>query len=171
MLFLNAKAQEPLQAGIKYNEASARIEVFKDISKKLEKDFYSKYKKDLNRDENIALIKKNIFEAPQRKICPFYLRKTLASYALIYDEMPNCAFYYNVLGNLIKVDITQGNDFPKKILGYSRFGNLISATLETNEAEQFVYDENGKLIAHWLGDEMFDKNGKNPRFIKLKRGN
>ena len=33
MLFLNVKAQEPLQAGIKYNEASARIEVFKDISK------------------------------------------------------------------------------------------------------------------------------------------
>jgi hypothetical protein len=59
MLFLNTQAQETIKVGIIYTEASARLEAFKDIQQKLEKDFYSKYKKDPNRNENIQLIKKN----------------------------------------------------------------------------------------------------------------
>jgi hypothetical protein len=60
----------------------------------------------------------------------------------MYDEEPNHAFYYNILGNLIKVDVTNGQNYPKKTYGYSRFGNLISVALEVSENEQFVYDEN-----------------------------
>ena len=79
-------------------------------------------------------------------------------------------FYYNILGNLIKVDITNGQNYPKKTYGYSRFGNLISIALEVSEIEQFVYDENGKLIAHWLENEALNKNNKSPKVLKLRRG-
>lgn len=171
MLFLNTQAQEPIQIGITYNEASARVEAFKDINQKLEKDFYSKYKKDPNRTENIQLIKNEYLIAQNRTLCPFYLKNTLASYAVMYDDMPNHAFYYNILGNLIKVDITKGENYPKKTFGYSKFGNLISVAFEVSEIEQFVYDENGKLIAHWLDDKLLNKDNKSPKILKLKRGN
>lgn len=170
MLFLNALAQEPIKASVKYTQATARIEAFKDVQEKLEKDFYSKYKKDPNRTENIELIKKDYFIAQNRTLCPFYLKNTLASYAVMYNYMPNYAFYYNILGNLIKVDVTKGESYPKKTYGYSKFGNLISVALEASENEQFVYDENGKLIAHWLEDVVLNKNNKNPKILKLKRG-
>ncbi|MBR3604398.1 MAG: hypothetical protein IKL52_00020 [Candidatus Gastranaerophilales bacterium] len=170
MFFINANAQEPIQIGITYNEATARIEAFKNVQKKIEKDFYSKYKKDPNRIENIELIKKNYFIAQNRTLCPFYIKNTLASYAVMYNDEPNYAFYYNILGNLIKIDITSNENYPKKTYGYSRFGNLISVALEASEIEQFVYDENGKLIAHWLGDELLNKNNKTPKMLKLKRG-
>lgn len=171
ILFLNAQAQEPIQIGIVYNEATARIEAFKDVKQKLEKDFYSKYKKDPNRTENIELIKKGYLVAKNRTLCPFYLKNTLASYAVMYNDEPNHAFYYNILGNLIKVDIASNENYPKKTYGYSKFGNLISVALEVNENEQFVYDENGKLIAHWLEDVVLNKNNKTPKMLKLRRGN
>lgn len=171
MLFLNTQAQEPIQIGITYNEASARVEAFKDVNQKLEKDFYSKYKKDPNRTENIQLIKNEYLIAQNRTLCPFYLKNTLASYAVMYNDMPNYAFYYNILGNLIKVDITKGESYPKKTFGYSKFGNLISVAFEVSEIEQFVYDENGKLIAHWLDDKLLNKDNKSPKILKLKRGN
>ena len=36
MLFLNALAQEPIKASVKYTQATARIEAFKDVQEKLE---------------------------------------------------------------------------------------------------------------------------------------
>ena len=171
LLFFVACAQEtPLQAGIKYNEASARVEVFKDVQKKIKKDFFAEYKKDKNRNENLEAIKNNNLEIGSRVLCPFYVKKTLISYAVTYIDMPQYSFYYNILGSLVKFDVVKSDDFPRKILGYSRFGNLISATLEADTDEQFVYDENGKLIAHWVDNELKNKNDKNPRVLKLRRG-
>ena len=105
-----------------------------------------------------------------RYLCPFYLKNTLASYAITYDETPQYTFYYNILGNLIKFDIINKQDYPRKTLGYSRYGNLISASFEVNSKEQFVYDDNGKLIAHWIEDTALDSDDSLPRFLKLKRG-
>lgn len=169
-VFSNTSLAQTLKAGAKYNEASARIEVFNNIEKKIEKDFYEKYKKDPNKDENILSIKSNILKINNRYLCPFYIKNTLASYAIMYEEEEKYTFYYNILGNLIKFDIIDSNTYPRKVLGYSRFGNLISASLEIDENEQFVYDENGKLIAHWLDDKVLNKNNKNPKILRLKRG-
>lgn len=170
-LFQNINYAQAIKAGVKYNEANARIEVFQDIERKINKDIFIKYRKDKNKDLHISLIKSNIFEIKnERTICPFYIKNTLASYALTYENEPNYTFYYNILGNLIKFDIIQNEDYPRKILGYSQYGNLISAGLEIDENEQFIYDENGKLIAHWLDNEVLNKNNKIPKFIKLKRG-
>ena len=170
MIFISANSQEVIQAGIKYNEATARIEAFRDVQKKLEKDFFSKYKKDPNRKENIDAIQKNYLSINNRTLCPFYIKNTLISYAITYSEEPNYTFYYNILGSLIKVDITSGETYPIKTYGYSKFRNLISVSLEVDTNEQFVYDENGKLIAHWVDDEVLNKNNKMPKFLKLRRG-
>ena len=173
--FLNlsvfAQNVEPIKLNAKYNEATARVEAFKDVQQKIEKEFYKKYLKDPNKKENIEQIKNKNFVLLDRYLCPFYLKETLATYAVVYDDMPNYAFYYNILGSLIKFDITQNSEsYPKKILGYSRYGNLMSVAFEVNEEEQFVYDENGKLIAHWVGSELLNKNNKNPKVFKLRRG-
>ena len=170
-LFLNVKAQEVMQIGTTYNEASARIEAFRDVEQKIEKEFYKKYLKDLNRKENLGFIEQGIMQTNLgRTLCPFYLKNTLASYSITYFETPQYAFYYNILGSLIKFDIIKGSDYPRKVLGYSRYGNLISISFEVDKNEQFVYDENGKLIAHWVDDIALSKDNKNPKILKLRRG-
>lgn len=171
MLFsISFAGEEVIQAGIKYNETTAKIEAFKDIKTKLDKDEYKDYLKDPNYKENIEFIKNNILSVESsRELCPFYLRETLASYAVSYYDNPLNTYYYNIFGNLIKIDYINQNSYPKKVLGYSRYGNLISVAFEADENEQFVYDEKGNLEAHWIGSQMVNKNNKEPRFLKLKR--
>ncbi len=162
---------EIIRAEIKYNELSAKKEAFKNIQRKLDKNSFKDYLKDPDYKENMELIKKNIFLVElKRELCPFYLRKTLASYSVTYVDKPYNAYYYNILGNLIKVDYIEQNSYPKKTLGYSRYGNLISVAFSVSEEEEFVYDEKGNLEAHWIGGEMINKNNKEPKILKLKRG-
>ena len=159
--------EDTVKAGIKYNEVNARIEAFKDIQTKIEKDFYRDYLKDKNYKENMDLIDKKIFIVDNnRTICPFYLRKSLLSYAVVYVEKPDSAFYYNVLGNLIKFDVVENKSYPRRTFGYSRYGNLISVAFEIDKNEQFIYDKNGKLIAHWTDEKMVDEKSK---FFKITR--
>ena len=168
-LFNFALGQEVIQLGAKYDETSARQEAFLDIERKIQKEFYKKYLKDPNRIENLDFINRGIFDTKKgRYLCPFYLKNTLASYAVVYDDTMQYVFYYNILGSLIKFDIINKQTYPRKTLGYSRFGNLISVSFEASENEQFVYDDNGKLIAHWIYDTVLDGDDRLPRFFKLK---
>ncbi len=167
MLLSQVFAQDIVKAGVKYNEVSAKIEAFKDIELKIEKDFYRDYLKDKDYRENIELIEKHIHLVEGiRTICPFYLRKSLLSYAIVYLNEPNKVYYYNILGNLIKFDIIEKNSYPRRTFGYSRYGNLINVAFEADKDEQFIYDKNGKLIAHWLGEKMIDEKSK---FFKITR--
>ena len=167
LIFNFAFAQDTFKAGIKYNEASAKVEAFKDIQKKIEKDLFRDYLKDKNYRENLNLIeKKQYIVENKRTICPFYLRKTLLSYAIVYLDEPERVYYYNILGNLVKFDIIEKKSFPRRTFGYSRYGNIINVAFEVDGEEQFIYDKNGKLIAHWLGSEMIDEKTK---FFKITR--
>ena len=74
------------------------------------------------------------------------------------------------MGSLIRFDIITDENYPRKTFGYSRYGNIISVVFEADEKEQFVYDENGKLIAHWENNEMKNKDGKIPKVMKVTRG-
>lgn len=163
-------AQDVIQIGIKYNEASARIEAFDGIIKKIDKDFYRDFLVDKNKEENIKNIKSGNFKLMGRELCPFYIKNTLATYAVSYDDMPFTTFYYNILGKLIKFDIMQNQTYPIKTYGYSRYGNLISVGFDVDDREQFVYDENGKLKAHWIDDEALNKDNGSFKVFKIKRG-
>mgnify|MGYP007111793267 CR=1 FL=1 len=46
----------------------------------------------------------------------------------------------------------------------------MSVAFEVDEQEQFVYNDNGKLVAHWVGGKVLNKNNKTPKLIKLERG-
>ena len=92
-------ADEHIKASVKYNEVSARVEAFKDVENKIKKDFYRQYLKDRNYKENKELLKNNVFEVENnRYLCPFYYKKNLIAYAVVYEENLNYTFYYNILG-------------------------------------------------------------------------
>ena len=90
-----ALAQDVIQIGVHYNEASARIEAFDGVIEKIEKDFYKDFLVDKNKEVHIENIKKGNLELQGRTLCPFYIKNTLATYAVLYDDMPHNAFYYH----------------------------------------------------------------------------
>ena len=170
-LFSFALADEPIKAKVKYKEKSARIEAFKDVKKKIDKDFYKDYLKDKNKKENLEAISKKNFELDNRLLCPFYIKSILLAYGITYFDKIDTTFYYNPMGNLIKFEISDINaPYPKKTYGYSQYGNLISVSFEVDEKEQYIYNKNGKLIAHWQDDKMQNKDDKIPKILQLKRG-
>lgn len=173
LLFNFSLADETIQGGIKYNEATAKVEAFKDIERKINRNTFKDFLKDKNKKENLAAIeqKKLIFEQ-DRQLCPFYLKNTLISYAVTYFNDTDTNYYYDVFGNLIKFEITKEKNYPKKTVGYTKLGNLISVAFEADENEHFIYDKNGKLIAHWLDNKTVENipNNKLYSLFKLERG-
>ena len=160
--------EEIIQGGIKYNEATARVAAFKNITKKIERKKFKSYLKDPNRKENLEAISKNNYDIDfDRTLCPFYFKKTLISYAVSYYDDPLKVYYYNILGSLVKFEIVEAGAFPKRTFAYSRYGNLLTVNFDIDGEEQFMYEENGKLIAHWEGDKY---EGKHSKILKITRG-
>ena len=161
-------AQSAISGGIQYNEITAKIEAFSNVKRKIDKEFYKDYLKDPNNKENLELIKNKIYQKDNRILCPFYLKNTLLTYAIMYDEMPLNVFYYNTLGSLVKFDIVNQSVYPRKVFGYSRFGRLISVSFEVGDNEQFVYSAKGNLKAHWKNNEAYNKNNETFKILNLK---
>ena len=87
LIFLNFYlTAHSLEAGVKYSDMRAKIEAFKDVQKKIDKDLFKKYKKDKNKDENISLIEKNILNTKGRQLYPFYYKKTSRIVAMSFCE-------------------------------------------------------------------------------------
>ena len=152
-----AQNKQSLSIKIDYTEASAKIEAFKGIEKKIDKNIIKQYLKDYNWKENIECLEGKVYYPENRYLCPFYLKKALISYSINYDDEENITLYYSPLGHLIKYEIITEKNYPRKIIGYSRFGNLMSIAFEINSNEQFIYNKNGKLLAHWKDDKIIDK--------------
>jgi len=167
--FANEFTDELIQGGIKYNEATAKIEAFKNVERKIDKKIFKTYLKDPNRKENLEAIFNNKLEFDfERSLCPFYYKKTLISYAVTYYDDPLKVYYYNLLGSLMKFEIVERGRFPKRTFSYSRFGNLLTVNFDIDGNEQFMYQENGKLIAHWVDDNY---EGKHSKIFSITRGN
>lgn len=161
--------EEVIQGMIKYNESLARIEAFRGVERKIDKDAFKKYLKDPNRKENLEAISKDeLIIALDRSLCPFYLKNTLMSYAVTYFDEPLRVYYYNILGNLVKFETVEDGPYPKRTFAYSRYGNLLTVNFDIDGYEQFMYQENGKLIAHWVDNDYYE--GKHSKLFKITRG-
>ena len=166
--FADDSEQKTIQGGIKYNEATARIEAFKDVQKKIDKKTFKNYLKDPNRKANLENIFKSNYDVDfDRVLCPFYYKKTLISYAVTYYDEPLKVYYYNIFGTLMKFEIIEEGLYPKRTFAYSRYGNLLTVNFDIDGDEQFMYEDNGKLLAHWIGD---DYDGKHSKILKITRG-
>ena len=165
---LAEETEEIIQAGIKYNEMTARIEAFKDIQTKIERKTIKNYLKDPNRKENLEAIFKDKYEIGlDRILCPFYFKKTLISYAVTYYNEPSRTYYYNIFGRLMKFEVMEGGRYPTRTFAYSNFGNLLTVNFDIDGNEQFMYDEKGNLVAHWVDNNY---EGKHSKILKITRG-
>ena len=64
-------------------------------------------------------------------------------------------YYYSENGNLIYIENQINED---KFIRYARYdinGNLDSVVLDVGNNEQFVFDVNKKLVAHWISSSAF----------------
>ena len=62
-------------------------------------------------------------------------------------------------GNLEHVEKRTVDIYPTKFYKYNLKGDLMAVVLVVSETESFIYFKDGRLIAHWINDKAYDKDG------------
>ena len=153
-----------LQGSVAYTVDSARKQAFDGILLKLDKTLLKPHLLDENNKENKEAIKNNI-QPKGRYIMSFSMLKDLIKgYVVVYEKMPQYAYYYTSGGTLVCVDFdnkSQEGVFPYTVGKYSALtGNLIAIGFYVSDDEQYAYTKNGKLKAHWVKDTAYNEKGK-----------
>lgn len=145
-----------LQGGAEYNVQSAREEVQENVQYKINPRQFSPNLVDINRAENLTALLKGQVELKDRTLALF----SVGTYGVVYKNDPLHAYYYSNSGVLEFVDVRTGRDYPYKSYQYDMGGNLVNMGLRLSKDETYIYDAKGKLIAHWVGSNGYDENGK-----------
>lgn len=151
-----AFADMVLQGVAEYNVQSAREEVQKSVQCKINPRQFAPNLVDLNYAENITALLKGQVELKDRTLALF----SVGTYGVVYRNDPLHAYYYSSSGVLEFVDIRTGKDYPYKSYQYDMGGNLVNMGLRLSKGETYIYDAKGKLIAHWVGSNGYDENGR-----------
>lgn len=140
-----------LEGGVVYTEETAREEAFKNVQMYRPLKSSDKYFFYMNITDNAKSV---------QKIKVTYLKlPCVTRYAVVYQNEPLNVYYYKYkygVYTLSEYDLfdCKEKEYPHKAIKYSATGDLLTVVFRVSEQEQFIYDKNKKLIAHWV-----DKKG------------
>lgn len=96
-----------------------------------------------------------------RTITPFYFQGVQTGYGVQYDDDLYHNFYYDMAGNLTQYDVIDKprTQFPHITISYDANKKIISKSKSISKTEQIVYNADGSIKAHWLGNDCYDAKG------------
>ena len=149
---ISSSFAQTLTGGVSYTVDEIRKIAFQDVSSKIDINEYKKYFVfEKNTEKKLGLL--NIF-APYRITTRF----SNGSYAVRYKKDSERAYYYDSSGHLKKIDFMT-KDKTKQV-SYDNKGNLDSVVLALPGNEQYMFDNKGKLSAHWIGNNCYNEKGE-----------
>jgi hypothetical protein len=157
LLILPVMAERvPLQAGIEkvWSVDMARDEAFKDAKPVVDLTGYPSSDPHYKQHLVARLLKK---EKVGNRIITFF---DMGFYSV--SEMgSDRGFYYTPKGDLYAVDFDTSEDFPIKSYKHQYpSGRLMNISITVGPGEDFVFKPNGDLVAHWIGDNCYDAQGR-----------
>ena len=112
--------------------------------------------------ENRNYLLQGITELKDRKLAKF----SDGSYGVLYYDDPMYTWYYSENGHLINYTRKDSDGYPCRITKYKPDGSIANTGYRVSESESFIYSPQGKLIAHWIGENCYD--GSNNLIMKRK---
>lgn len=112
--------------------------------------------------ENRNYLLQGITELKDRKLAKF----SDGSYGVLYYDDPMYTWYYSENGRLINYTQKDNMGYPCRITKYKPDGSVANTGYRVSEKESFIYSPQGKLIAHWIGENCYD--GNNNLIMKRK---
>lgn len=144
-----------LNGEVKYTNTQAQNEILKTSPPHLEQIVIKENFYDMNNLENTNAILQGYTSIKDRILGNF----SDGTYAIKYLDNPYYIWYYNSNGILSHIEKQLSLEYPYKTYKYNTRGKLINMTLRVSENETFIFNPDGKLIAHWLNNNCFDSNG------------
>ena len=138
---------------VEYNAENVREEVFSTPVNPLNISTYRQHLIDRNNAENLENLLKGNTELKDRKIAKF----SDGSYGVQYYDDIMYTWYYSQNGRLISFTRKDTEGYPSKFTKFKPDGNIANQGYRVSEEESFIYSPDGKLIAHWLGENCFDE--------------
>ena len=139
-----------LQGSISYTVDAARNEAFQNVNNKINMSDYTDYLIDSNKFNKH---KKNLNNP---KITNF----SNGVYSISYKNNPQLSYIYFENGQLKGIAFRINKKYPKKTIAYDNKGNLSSVMYTLKNDEQFIFDKNKKLVAHWIGNNCYNEQGE-----------
>ncbi len=154
--FNYALAEITIQGGTEFNVYSAHNEVKKTAEYKINPKKFLPHLIDKNKKENLVALLKGQVELKDRTLAKF----SNGAYGIIYKDDPLHAYYYSKNGILEYTDIKTHTQYPYKSYQYDINGNLVNMGLRVSKYETFLYNTKNELIAHWIGENGYNADGK-----------
>ena len=148
-------AAKTLKAGVSYTLNGIRTIAFEKVEKKID---ISKYKKYFVYNE-FCKNKKTLFRGKECTIRQF-TQFSDGNFGVLYKSPKYVGFYYDKKGVLWQIELFFMNGAFDKRINYDMKGNLVAVSIDVKSDEQYVFDKNGKLIAHWIGNNGYNEKGE-----------
>ena len=145
-----------LEGGVVYTVESARKEAFEGVKYKIPVSSFKEHLRDRNFEENKSYRTNGIVDLADRRIEWF----SDGSYGITYKSNRLVCYFYDKSGSLQSLSKIFSLMYPIKSYKYSAKGKLEGVILYVSQNESFIYEINGELYGHWIGNQCYDENGK-----------
>ena len=138
---------------VEYNADLAREETF---SKPIEKISFNQIRNrfyDSDNIENLNNLLQGKTELKDRKLAKF----SDGSYGVQYYDDPMYSWYYSSNGKLINFTQKDSLIYPCRITKFKPDGSIANTGYRVSDKESFIFTPEGKLLAHWLGNNCYDE--------------
>ncbi len=123
---------------------------------------YEEFKKDKNNKINYISVKLGKNNFTDRIIVPFYAKKILYGYGIIYKNDLKTCYYYTAMGGLFSVELFEKdyNDYPVASYQYDKKGRLTSAVYSLSQNDEYMFTPGGIFLGRWYGENYYTSKGK-----------
>ena len=145
-----------VKGGVTYTVETARKEAFADVEYTLPKSIINAHKTDPNYKENMKAKANGVKKLNDRYITYF----DDGTYAVTYYSNLEYGYYYSNVGVLEAIDKSDNVTYPIKNYRYTKQGELEQIILDVAPKESYMFELDGQLRSHWIGNKCYDLNGK-----------
>ena len=152
LLFILPCNAQIITGEVEYNTNSQMIS-----GKQTQKISFNKIRNhffDSNNVENLNYLFKGITELKDRKLARF----SDGSYGVQYYDDPLFSWYYSSNGKLINFIQKDTENYPSRFTKFKPDGSVSNTGYRISQNESYIYDKEGKLLAHWIGNNCYDEN-------------
>lgn len=123
---------------------------------------YADFKKDYNYKENMIYAKIGFNNLEDRIIVPFYWKKLLYGYGIIYKKDLKHCYYYTALGSLFTIEIFERSydKYPVVSYQYNKKGRLTSGVYSLSDFDEYMYNPSGIFLGRWYKENYYNAKGK-----------
>ena len=152
LLFISPCNAQIITGEVEYNTNSQMVS-----GKQTQKISFNKIRNhffDSNNVENLNYLFKGITELKDRKLARF----SDGSYGVQYYDDPLFSWYYSSNGKLINFIQKDTENYPSRFTKFKPDGSVSNTGYRISQNESYIYDKEGKLLAHWIGNNCYDEN-------------